>query len=58
MKEGRFKPWELSRFTIPMLMCLGNENPPGVRKMESLDKMLAYIEELKAEEAAWSVDPP
>lgn len=54
MKEGRFKPWELSRFTIPMLMCLGNEDPPGTRKLESLDKMLAYMEELKAAEAAWS----
>jgi hypothetical protein len=54
MKEGRYKPWELNRFTIPQLICLGNEHPPGVEKLDSMDKMLERIRMLKAKEAAWS----
>lgn len=58
MKEGRFKPWELARFTLPMLQCLAYENPPGDKKtLATAADMKAYLEERKNAEKAWN-EPP
>ncbi|MDR3582569.1 MAG: hypothetical protein P4L67_04820 [Candidatus Pacebacteria bacterium] len=57
MKEGKFKPWELARFTIPQLVCLANEEPPGAKAIGSAAEYKVYLEERQNAEKAWNESP-
>lgn len=58
MADAGWHPEAIGRLTLAQLACLGSERPPGARPAAaSLDEALARLDEIAAEESAWSSSP-
>ncbi len=55
MTNLNMKPWELSNYTIPQLMCLMAENPREQERITDFSQYKAMLDRQKQEEKEWAV---
>jgi len=53
MVNLHYTPEQVSRFTIPQVLCLMNKKPPTEKKLESMSEFSKLLEEDARREKDW-----